>query len=269
MCSRPCPCSATRWRWCTTPKAWTTSAWPPSRAGRICPRPRSCCRPPTPQPTTACASSRPAANCPLPATRRWAAATPGWRQAASRATPAWVVQQCGVGLVRVRRSGTRLAFAAPPRRRSGPLDEALLARIARGLRLADGAVRAHQWVDNGPGWCAVLLDSAERVRALQPDWSALAGAEAGHRRPATRRQRHAVRAARTDRRRRLRRPGHRQPERQRGAVADRRGAGAAALRRVAGLGAAPRRARSSSMQLGDDIWVGGDIAPLIHGEVDL
>jgi PhzF family phenazine biosynthesis protein len=84
-----------------------------------------------------------------------------------------VVQQCGVGLVRVRRSGTRLAFAAPPLRRSGPLDEALLAQIARGLRLPREALRAHQWVDNGPGWCAVMLDSAEAVRGLRPDWPAL------------------------------------------------------------------------------------------------
>jgi PhzF family phenazine biosynthesis protein len=84
-----------------------------------------------------------------------------------------VVQQCGVGLVRVRRSGTRLAFAAPPLRRSGPLDEPLLAQIALGLRLPRPALVAHQWVDNGPGWCAVMLESADAVRALRPDWPAL------------------------------------------------------------------------------------------------
>src|SRR5512139_1987101 len=33
-----------------------------------------------------------------------------------------VVQQCGVGLVRIRRDGARLAFAAPKQLRSGPLD---------------------------------------------------------------------------------------------------------------------------------------------------
>lgn len=84
-----------------------------------------------------------------------------------------VVQQCGVGLVEVRCDGSRLAFAAPPTRRSGPLDEALLAQIARGLLLPRAALRDHQWVDNGPGWCAVMLDSAEAVRALRPDWPAL------------------------------------------------------------------------------------------------
>ena len=84
-----------------------------------------------------------------------------------------VVQQCGVGLVTVRRDGARLAFAAPALRRSGPLDEALLARIAAGLGLAPGEILRHAWIDNGPGWCGVLLGSGERVRALQPDWSAL------------------------------------------------------------------------------------------------
>src|SRR6185437_4399753 len=31
----------------------------------------------------------------------------------------------------------------------------------------------HQWVDNGPGWCAVMLRSAQRVLALRPNWAAL------------------------------------------------------------------------------------------------
>ncbi len=84
-----------------------------------------------------------------------------------------VVQQCGVGLVRVRRSGGRLAFAAPPLQRSGPLEPGLVARIERGLGLAAGEVLQHQWVDNGPGWCAVMLRDAARVLALRPDWTVL------------------------------------------------------------------------------------------------
>ena len=88
-----------------------------------------------------------------------------------------VVQECGVGLVQVRADagphGTRLAFAAPPMLRSGPLDDALLQRITTGLRLPLSAIVQHQWVDNGPGWCAVMLGSAAAVRAVQPDWAAL------------------------------------------------------------------------------------------------
>ena len=80
-----------------------------------------------------------------------------------------VVQECGVGLVRIRRDRARLAFAAPPLRRSGPLESALVARIARGLGLRVDEIVAHQWVDNGPGWCAVMLGSAAQVLALRPD----------------------------------------------------------------------------------------------------
>ena len=80
-----------------------------------------------------------------------------------------VVQECGVGLVRIRRGGGRLAFAAPPLRRSGPLDEALVQRITAALGVMRHDVLHHQWVDNGPGWCAVMLRSAAQVLACRPD----------------------------------------------------------------------------------------------------
>lgn len=79
-----------------------------------------------------------------------------------------VVQQCGVGPVRIKRDGARLAFAAPPRRRSGPLDEPMLTRIARFLGIAREDIVAHQHCDNGPGWKAVMLKSASQVLALRP-----------------------------------------------------------------------------------------------------
>lgn len=80
-----------------------------------------------------------------------------------------VVQECGVGLIRVRRHGSRLAFAAPPLRRSGLLDEQTLMTVAAGLRIPRSDIVMHQWVDNGPGWCAVMLRSADQVLALRPD----------------------------------------------------------------------------------------------------
>lgn len=92
---------------------------------------------------------------------------------------AFVVQECGVGLVRIRRDGRHLAFAAPPLRRTGPLDDVLLERIARGLGIAPDDVAAHQWVDNGPGWCAVMLRSAAQVLAVRPDLVALADLKLG------------------------------------------------------------------------------------------
>ena len=84
-----------------------------------------------------------------------------------------VVQQCAAGLIRIRRQTSRLAFAAPPCLRSGPLEPELLLRIVRALSLQPGDVLDHQWVDNGPGWCAIRLASAEAVLALRPDWTAL------------------------------------------------------------------------------------------------
>jgi PhzF family phenazine biosynthesis protein len=90
-----------------------------------------------------------------------------------------VVQQCGVGRVRIRRDGTRLAFAAPPRRRSGPLDEAMVERIARFLQVPRAAIVAHQHCDNGPGWKAVMLASADAVLALRPQLGSEADLEVG------------------------------------------------------------------------------------------
>jgi len=81
--------------------------------------------------------------------------------------------------VRIRRDGARLAFAAPPLRRGGPLDEADVALIARGLGVARDDVLAHSWCDNGPGWRAVMLRSAEQVLSVKPDAAVLAGLDIG------------------------------------------------------------------------------------------
>jgi PhzF family phenazine biosynthesis protein len=82
--------------------------------------------------------------------------------------PDVVVQECGAGLVRVRRSGDQLAFAEPPLVRSGPVEETLVERVADALNIDRSAIVDSQWADNGPGWIAVLLGSAEEVLALRP-----------------------------------------------------------------------------------------------------
>ena len=79
-----------------------------------------------------------------------------------------VVQECGAGLVRVRRTADGLAFAAPPLVRSGPVEEPLVEHIASMLGIGRGEIRDAEWVDNGPGWVAVLLASADAVLALRP-----------------------------------------------------------------------------------------------------
>lgn len=92
-----------------------------------------------------------------------------WLEAGGEPAPdGVVVQQCGAGLVAVRRTDHGLAFAAPPLLRSGPVDEPTLREVAAALRLDQGAIVDAQWVDNGPGWVAVLLDSAEAVLAVRP-----------------------------------------------------------------------------------------------------
>lgn len=82
--------------------------------------------------------------------------------------PEEIVQECGAGLVRIRHGEERLAFAAPPMVRSGPASEEEAAKVAATLDLDPVEMLAVEWVDNGPGWIAVLLESAERVLELRP-----------------------------------------------------------------------------------------------------
>jgi PhzF family phenazine biosynthesis protein len=84
------------------------------------------------------------------------------------ARPGEVVQQCQAGLIPVRRSPSGLGFAAPPVRRSGLVDEALAAQVAAELGIGRSDIVEAQWADNGPGWIAVLLGSADAVLALKP-----------------------------------------------------------------------------------------------------
>ena len=102
-----------------------------------------------------------------------------WLEAGGQPRANHVVQECGVGLVRLRRDGTRLSFAAPPLIRSGPLDEADVALIARGLGIPRADILHHSWCDNGPHWRGVMLRSAEQVLALRPDGAILAGLDVG------------------------------------------------------------------------------------------
>ncbi len=180
-----------------------------------------------------------------------------------------VVQECGVGLVRIRRSGQRLAFAAPPLRRSGPLDDALLQRIAAGLGLAREDIVQHQWVDNGPGWCAVMLRSAAQVLAVRPDWALLGDVKLGlvGAQPAGHATQFEVRAFV---------PTLGVPEDpvtgslNAGLAQWLISAGLAPPAYVAGQGAAlGRDGRVYIETQGDTVWVGGDVVACVEGEVSL
>ena len=102
-----------------------------------------------------------------------------WLEAGGVPRGEHVVQECGVGLVNIRRDGQRLAFAAPALIKSGPLDEADVQLIARGLGVPREDIAAHAWCDNGPNWRGVMLRSAEQVLSLRPDASILTGLDIG------------------------------------------------------------------------------------------
>jgi PhzF family phenazine biosynthesis protein len=89
-----------------------------------------------------------------------------------------LVQECALGLVRIRR-GERLAFAAPPLLREGPVSEADRATVLTALSLREDDVVDLSWGDNGPGWVVVLLRDAASVLAVRPDWSSFGDLDIG------------------------------------------------------------------------------------------
>jgi PhzF family phenazine biosynthesis protein len=82
--------------------------------------------------------------------------------------PDVVVQECDAGLIQVRRGAGQLAFAAPPLLRSGPVDDGLRDELTAAMGLTRDDVVDAAWVDNGPGWVALLLASADAVLAVRP-----------------------------------------------------------------------------------------------------
>ncbi|WP_370288170.1 PhzF family phenazine biosynthesis protein [Nocardioides sp.] len=92
-----------------------------------------------------------------------------WLEAGGRAgADGTVVQECGVGLVRLRATDGRLAFAAPPLIREGAVEPGTAAQVVAGLGIDAADVLEMAWADNGPGWVGVRLASAEQVLALTP-----------------------------------------------------------------------------------------------------
>ena len=80
-----------------------------------------------------------------------------------------IIQECAIGLIKIRKDGSRLSFEAPELIKSGSVDDLTLKKVAMSLRIGVSDIINHQWVDNGPGWCAVMLKNAQQVLALDPD----------------------------------------------------------------------------------------------------
>ncbi|RZL33822.1 MAG: PhzF family phenazine biosynthesis protein [Rubrivivax sp.] len=183
--------------------------------------------------------------------------------------PGEVVQECGIGLVRVKRDGARLAFAAPPLLRSGQADDATRAQVLASLRIPAEALLDLVWVDNGPGWVAARLADAASVLALQPDFAAMLPLKVGviGAWPEGSECQFEVRAFV---------PDIGVPEDpvtgslNAGLALWLQEAGLAADSYVASQGAALGRAgRVHVKRDAEGTWIGGDVTPLIHGQVSL
>ena len=102
-----------------------------------------------------------------------------WLQAGGIPKGEEIIQECEIGLVRIRRQGDELAFIATPLMRSGPVEAAVIERVRLALGLAPDAIVRSQWVDNGAGWLAVMLAERNQVLDLQPDYAQLLGLAVG------------------------------------------------------------------------------------------
>lgn len=191
-----------------------------------------------------------------------------WLARGGRPKAEEVVQECGVGLVRIRRDGGRLAFAAPPLRRSGEPEPATLAQVTLSLGLEPSRILAAAHIENGPAWIAVRLGSRDEVLAVKPDFAAMGDLEIGVFAPwaGGGEAQFEVRAF----------VGRDQTEDpvtgslNAGLAVWLIGAGLAPAHYVASQGTVlHRRGRVYVDQEGDTIWVGGEVRSLIEGTVTL
>jgi len=84
-----------------------------------------------------------------------------------------VTQECGIGLVELSRDGDAVSFRAPDFVRTGPVDEETLGRVLGALGVEAAQLLDAWWIDNGPGWLGLELDSAATVLSLRPSFADL------------------------------------------------------------------------------------------------
>ncbi|SCX03106.1 PhzF family phenazine biosynthesis protein [Agrobacterium rosae] len=191
-----------------------------------------------------------------------------WLSRQGKSDKTEVLQECEAGLVRVKVSDGKLAFAAPPLRKSGPVDADTLQKVVAGLGLSKEAVVDANWTDNGPGWVSLLLRSRKDVLNIKPNYPVLGGFKVGVAAPCS-----VEDAIEADFELRAFADGYEDP------VTGSLNAGIAQW--LIGQGIAPhsyvasqgtvlgRAGRVSVDKIGDDIWIGGAVTVLIEGTVTL
>lgn len=194
-----------------------------------------------------------------------------WLTAGGRPKGDVIVQECEAGLIPIRRDHGRLAFAAPPVTRSGPIDAELLHTRLDQLGLTPSDVVASAWIDNGPGWMGLLLDSAEAVLAVDMPSVRVTGFDVGLIGPASAADDHAfeVRALFADASGQIREDP----------VTGSLNASAAQWLHAQGLAALPYVARQGTAmdrngrvfldEADGEIWVGGHSTVTITGTVEI
>ncbi|RMQ34023.1 Phenazine biosynthesis protein, PhzF family [Pseudomonas syringae pv. actinidiae] len=195
-----------------------------------------------------------------------------WLESGRVAQGEEIIQECGIGLVRIRREGSGLAFTAPPLLRSGAVEPELIEQIRLGMKLGAGEILDARWVDNGPGWVALRLADRASVLRLQPDYAQLSGLKLGVVAPWD----PAVDGDEAQFEVRAFVPGDGMAE---DPVTGSLNAGIACWFLEEGLApdryvvsqgtALGRKGRVSIQRLGDDIWVGGSTVTCIEGRVSL
>jgi len=181
-----------------------------------------------------------------------------------------IIQECGIGLVRIRRKDDYLYFAAPKLLRAGTVEPDVLERATRGLGLTAHDIIASAWVDNGPGWMAVLLQSRAAVMSTRPDYTVLAGLRVGI---AGAWDRNTDGADAQFEVRAFTAGGYEDPvtgSLNAGLAQWLIGSGMAPARYVASQGSALGRAGRVHVEMqGPDIWVGGAVTSCIRGTLTL
>lgn len=177
-----------------------------------------------------------------------------------------IMQQCGIGSVRLRRQGSRLAFAAPTTEQR-PAARETITQIAAALGIPPSDIIAAQHVSASPPWVAIMLSNRDQVLALRPDYPAMGTMEIGVVAPTTGDADFEVRAFA---------PADGIPE---DPVTGSLNAGLARWLISAGLAPSHyvvaqgtclgRAGRVYVEHSGRDFWIGGDVTPCITGTIKL